>query len=418
VGGSYLGYPTDAQINAGTTFPGEIQVDYVRVYDDLPAVAPPNAPTGLAANAGNAKVFLNWDASTSGATNYSVKRAAISGGPYTTVGTAATNNYTDTSASNCATYSYVVSASNSFGESTNSSEATVALGAFALAVNSGGGAANQFSADTSFSGGMQAVPVATAIDTSGLVSPAPQAVYQSERYGNFTYTFTGLTPGMNYKVRLHLAETYWTAVGQRRFNVLINGAQVLTNFDIIAAAGGANKATIQEFTNTANSGQIVIQYVTVTDNAKSSGIEIVLPRTAAPTAGNNGPIYAGMTLNLTASALGGAVYTYSWTGPNSFNSTTQNPSIAQATTNAAGLYAVTATVGGCASPPATTLVAVNPPVTVSIQSSGNSITITWPSGTLQSATNITGPWHNLTGTNSPYPLTFTGPQQFYRVKLQ
>src|SRR5260370_32047870 len=64
--------------------------------------------------------------------------------------------------------------------------------------------------------------------------------------------------------------------GQRVFNVLINGTQVLTNFDIIAAAGAANKAIVEQFTVNANpSGQFVIQYVTVKDNAKSSGIEII-----------------------------------------------------------------------------------------------------------------------------------------------
>jgi hypothetical protein len=116
-----------------------------------------------------------------------------------------------------------------------------------------------------------------------LTNPVPQAVYQTERYGNFTYTFSGLTPGASYTVRLHFAEFYWTAVGQRVFNVSINGTQVLTNFDIIAVTGGQNKATIREFTAAANgSGQIVITYTTVTDNAKSSGIEISLPPPAAP----------------------------------------------------------------------------------------------------------------------------------------
>src|SRR5439155_18326303 len=120
VGGSYLGYPSDAQINAGTSFPGEMQVDYVRVYDDV--ATPPNAPTGLTANPGNAKVFLNWDASSSGATNYNVKRSGTNGGPYATIASTPTNSYTDLGASNCATYYYVVSASNSLGESTNSSQ--------------------------------------------------------------------------------------------------------------------------------------------------------------------------------------------------------------------------------------------------------------------------------------------------------
>ncbi len=283
VGGSYLGYPSDATINANTTFPGEMQVDYVRVYDDTPPVTAPDPPTGLVASPGNAKVFLSWDASTSGATGYRVKRAPLTGGPYTLIGSTATNSFTDTGVANCASYFYVVSATNSVGESANSSEASVALGGFALAVNSGGSAAGRFSADTNVTGGTVAAPSAAAVNTNGLVNPAPQAVYQTERYGNFTYTFSGLTSGAVYVVRLHFAEFYWTNVGQRRFNVSINGSQVLTNFDIIAATGGQNIATIREFTVTANpSGQIVIAYTTVTDNAKSSGIEIIAPPPAPP----------------------------------------------------------------------------------------------------------------------------------------
>jgi len=57
-------------------------------------------------------------------------------------------------------------------------------------------------------------------------------VYQSERYGNHTYTFGSLTPGASYIARLHFAETKWTTAGARVFNVLINGTQALTNFDI------------------------------------------------------------------------------------------------------------------------------------------------------------------------------------------
>ncbi len=301
VGGSYLGYPSDATINANTTFPGEMQVDYVRVYDDTPPVTAPDPPTGLVANPGNAKVFLSWDASTSGATGYRVKRASVTGGPYATIASTASNSFTDTGVSNCASYYYVVSATNSVGESANSSETSVALGGFALAVNSGGSAAGRFSADTNVTGGTVAAPSAAAVNTNGLINPAPQAVYQTERYGSFTYTFSGLTSGAVYVVRLHFAEFYWTNVGQRRFNVSINGSQVLTNFDIIAATGGQNIATIREFTTTANaSGQIVIAYTTVTDNAKSSGIEIIAPPPATP-------------LGLTAAA-GDSQVTLNWSG--------------------------------------------------------------------------------------------------------
>jgi len=79
----------------------------------------PAAPTGLSAIPGNAQVSLNWSAS-SGATSYHVKRATVSGGPYTQVGAPNTASYTDSSLTNGTTYYYVVSAVNSAGESTNS----------------------------------------------------------------------------------------------------------------------------------------------------------------------------------------------------------------------------------------------------------------------------------------------------------
>ena len=142
-------------------------------------------------------------------------------------------------------------------------------------INAGGSAAAPFSADSDFTGGSTAASSNT-INTSGVSNPAPQAVYQSNRYGNFSYAVPGLTANKTYTVRLHFAETYWTAAGQRIFNVSINGKQVLSNFDIIAAAGAANKATVQQFTTTADStGKITIQFTTVKDNAQVNGIEIL-----------------------------------------------------------------------------------------------------------------------------------------------
>ena len=78
---------------------------------------------------------------------------------------------------------------------------------------------------------------------------------------------------------------------------------------------------------------------------------------AAPSAGNDGPVCVGGTLHLTASTVPGA--TYSWTGPNGFASSAQNPSIAGATAAAAGTYTVHAIVAGCSSPAATTTAVVN-----------------------------------------------------------
>lgn len=83
----------------------------------------PAAPQNLAATPGNAQVSLTWSAS-SGASSYSVKRATVSGGPYTVIATPVSTSYVDVTVVNGTTYYYVVSASNAIGESANSNEAS------------------------------------------------------------------------------------------------------------------------------------------------------------------------------------------------------------------------------------------------------------------------------------------------------
>lgn len=95
--------------------------------------------------------------------------------------------------------------------------------------------------------------------------------------------------------------------------------------------------------------------VTITnpDGQNATGVNILTINTAPTglTASNNGPICAGGTLQLSASTIAGA--TYSWSGPNGFASTLQNPTIPGATTAATGTYSVTASAGGCSSTPTT-----------------------------------------------------------------
>lgn len=83
--------------------------------------APPPAPTGLSATAGNAQVLLTWNAA-SGATAYVVKRSTTSGSGYTRIATNATTSYLDTAVTNGVTYYYVVAALNAAGEGPNSAE--------------------------------------------------------------------------------------------------------------------------------------------------------------------------------------------------------------------------------------------------------------------------------------------------------
>lgn len=77
------------------------------------------APTNLIATAGNGQVRLSWSDAPL-ATSYNLKRALIGGGPYVTITNVAGTAFTDTTVLNNRTYYYVVSATNSVGESTNS----------------------------------------------------------------------------------------------------------------------------------------------------------------------------------------------------------------------------------------------------------------------------------------------------------
>jgi glucosylceramidase len=154
------------------------------------------------------------------------------------------------------------------------------------AVNAGGSATGSFAADGYYSGG-NTYSTTASINTSGVTNPAPQAVYQTERFGNMSYTFPNLIPKAQYTVRLHFAELYWNSSGKRTFNVSINGTQVLSNFDIFATAGGEYIAIVEPFTTIADSnGQIAIQFTSVVNNAKVSGIEIALASYAVNSGGN------------------------------------------------------------------------------------------------------------------------------------
>ncbi len=152
---------------------------------------------------------------------------------------------------------------------------TCATKSSAVAIDAGGGASAPFVADTDYAGG-GTYSTTHAINTANVTNAAPVSVYQSEREGAVTYTIPNLTAGSTHTVRLHFAELYWSNAGQRVFNVAINGSTVLSNFDIVKAAGANYTADIQQFNATANSsGQIVISLSNGTaDQPLINGIEV------------------------------------------------------------------------------------------------------------------------------------------------
>jgi hypothetical protein len=202
------------------------------------------------------------------------------------------------------------------GGSGGSSGAPVAV----YRINAGGAAVSPFSADQFFSGGNTYTSGAT-VTTSGVANAGPASIYQTERFGEHSYVLTGLTANASYIVRLHFAEIYYTTAGSRVFSVSINGTTVLSNFDIVAAAG-PNKAVVREFSALATAGgQITVRYANVTENAKSAGVEVL--STGAPSAAPTVATAANarpnpvVTTNASLSVLGAddggeANLTYTW----------------------------------------------------------------------------------------------------------
>ena len=141
-----------------------------------------------------------------------------------------------------------------------------------ILVNAGGPAYTDsqrqvWSADEDFSGG------AAASTTSAIANTADPTLYKTERYGAFLYQFE--VPNGSYNVLLKFAEIYYTTAGRRIFSVTINGTQVLTNFDIVAAAGAPLTAIDKTFPVTVTNGLVSIQFVTGPANLpKVSAIEV------------------------------------------------------------------------------------------------------------------------------------------------
>ena len=245
-----------------------------------PCSADPAAPTGLAGTApSSTTIDLSWTAVTPPAncnvSSYNVYRSATSGftpSSNTLVASGLTSPvYANIALTSYTTYYFIVEALDSDGISAASEQLAIqtpptdyiSINAGGLAVSNTSGGDNPFVADEDFSTGGTTYSVTSPITIpANIVNiAAPAAIYQSAQQGVVTYTIPGLTAGANYTVRLHFAELYFTAAGNREFNVVINGTTVLANFDIYAAAGASNTAVVEQYIATANSsGQIVVAF--------------------------------------------------------------------------------------------------------------------------------------------------------------
>ncbi|MCA9912272.1 MAG: endo-1,4-beta-xylanase, partial [Anaerolineae bacterium] len=123
----------------------------------------------------------------------------------------------------------------------------------------------------------------TAIDMSdvsltGLVDVVPQALFQTERYNTNADTpmvWSFSMPAGEYSVRLYLAELYFEQAGNRAYDVLIEGQQVLDNFEPIAYAGTDMRGFMQQY-DVITDGLLEIEFVNQLQNASVMGLEILV----------------------------------------------------------------------------------------------------------------------------------------------
>jgi hypothetical protein len=133
-----------------------------------------------------------------------------------------------------------------------------------------------WSADEYFCGG------ALVLRRNSIITAGQRALYQGERYGNFSYRIP-LAPG-KYRLKLHFAETWFgtpesnePASGSRVFNVFANGVALLRNFEIAKEAGGINRSVDKVFPHLEPNAQgiLLLDFVPVKNYAEVNAIEVV-----------------------------------------------------------------------------------------------------------------------------------------------
>jgi hypothetical protein len=143
-----------------------------------------------------------------------------------------------------------------------------------IAVNAGGDeytdrAGTRYQADRYFSGGN------VNFIEAPVLGAADPILYQSERYGRFSYSLP--VPAGSYDVTLRFVENTYTGRNQRVFDVLAEGRVILSALDIYAVSG-MNAALDFTFTVTVADGMLDLGFLPRSGEAQVSAI---LVRTAS-----------------------------------------------------------------------------------------------------------------------------------------
>jgi len=156
---------------------------------------------------------------------------------------------------------------------------------------------------------------------STVPTSTPRGIFDTERWGpaagggEMHWQFTVPT-GVPLELRLYFANRYsgTSQVGQRVFDVAVNGTTVLPGFDIVAATGdqtGTMRAV--DFPTGVATGQISIDFTHEVENPLIDGIEIVrTDQTPPPTAPLDTFVYRHFDGTTAGASTSGAASTTTW----------------------------------------------------------------------------------------------------------
>ncbi|WIA32781.1 hypothetical protein OEZ86_005965 [Tetradesmus obliquus] len=163
-----------------------------------------------------------------------------------------------------------------------------------LLVNAGGPAFCGFSEDSSTSpigvGGSTTVGYGNSQCSACQGIPTLDCLACSMRWGTFSYTVPGVSPGNRYTLRFTFSEDYWTEAGSRLVNVDVDGVRVISSLDVFAAAGARFTAARRTVSVIASAASMPIRLSPTTDNAVLAALEVYDMGPAGPS--SPGPVPA------------------------------------------------------------------------------------------------------------------------------
>ena len=121
-----------------------------------------------------------------------------------------------------------------------------------------------------------------------IANTTSDTLYRKHRWGMSGYKISVPSPG-KYEVDLHLAELVFSSPGRRVFDVTAEGALKLDNLDVLAKAGGPDRALTETFVVDVQDGTLNLGFSASADDPMVSGIEVSTAGASQPAPTTSAP---------------------------------------------------------------------------------------------------------------------------------